>query len=606
MDIREQFKRWERHLPALLAVAGLCLCMGLRYDHFYDLNDDVVMKDILSGRYTGTPEGHNIQMLYPLGWLIACLYRFLPEIPVYGVFLLLCQYGCIWAVIHRSTGLTEHRGLRWLLAAVEAVAAAAWLGSHLIFVQYTFTSAMLAATAAFLFMTGGKNQRQNLSCILLAVLSYLLRTEMLLLLLPMIGAAGLYRWSLEEQPLYSGNVIKYVSVIGGILLGMGAASLWNRAAYNSPEWKAFMHFFDMRTQLYDFQGIPSYEANQELYRQLGLSEAEQSMLLDQYNFGLEDSLDGSVLEEISNYQSEIRTEEGGVAGRIVQKLKLCLYRLFRGTAEDQPWNLLVVLLYPITAAAAMGRAYLEQKKQSERSMWKMLWQGWWKLALLGSIRMALWIFILMLGRDPVRITHSLYLMEALILAAMLQMELYLSGKQEKFHKRNRPALMLSAAVCLLAGGMLLGSTIRKTDWDYQARKTAAEIDRAMKDYCLAHPENFYFMDVYATVSYPLEPYASTPYSELLLQPAGQCPVNYDLMGGWLVKSPLYQKKLAFFGMDSMREALLQKDHVYVMAELDKGTGFLQEYFRAVGQETEVIRTDSICDLIGVYQVKVLP
>ena len=28
-------------------------------DLYFDLNDDVLMKDILSGAYTGVPEGHN-------------------------------------------------------------------------------------------------------------------------------------------------------------------------------------------------------------------------------------------------------------------------------------------------------------------------------------------------------------------------------------------------------------------------------------------------------------------------------------------------------------------------------------------------------------------
>ena len=44
--------------------ALMMLVIGSFFDYYYDLNDDGLMKDILAGAYTGTPEGHNIQMLW--------------------------------------------------------------------------------------------------------------------------------------------------------------------------------------------------------------------------------------------------------------------------------------------------------------------------------------------------------------------------------------------------------------------------------------------------------------------------------------------------------------------------------------------------------------
>ena len=90
---------------AAAGLSALCLLvlLSLRYRFWFDLNDDVLMKDILSGVYTGTPESRNIQMLYPVSALIAVLYRIIAFIPktlytlnrggVYGSFLILCQAG---------------------------------------------------------------------------------------------------------------------------------------------------------------------------------------------------------------------------------------------------------------------------------------------------------------------------------------------------------------------------------------------------------------------------------------------------------------------------------------------------------------------------------
>ena len=49
----------------------LLLLLGLRFDYYYDLNDDVLMKDILSGVYTGAFESRNVQMLFPLSLILS-------------------------------------------------------------------------------------------------------------------------------------------------------------------------------------------------------------------------------------------------------------------------------------------------------------------------------------------------------------------------------------------------------------------------------------------------------------------------------------------------------------------------------------------------------
>ena len=71
----------------------LALLFAYLFDFYYDLNDDTMIKDILSGAYTGRPSGFCIQMLYPLGWCIALLYKAIPAVPWYGLFLCLCQFG---------------------------------------------------------------------------------------------------------------------------------------------------------------------------------------------------------------------------------------------------------------------------------------------------------------------------------------------------------------------------------------------------------------------------------------------------------------------------------------------------------------------------------
>ncbi len=75
---------------ALIFTTSLALLFSAQFDFYYDLNDDTMIKDIVSGAYTGQPSGYCIQMLYPLAWCIALCYRAIPTVPWYGLFL------CLW------------------------------------------------------------------------------------------------------------------------------------------------------------------------------------------------------------------------------------------------------------------------------------------------------------------------------------------------------------------------------------------------------------------------------------------------------------------------------------------------------------------------------
>ena len=77
-------------------MAANVLIMAVSFDFYYDLNDDVLMHDIMAGIYTGTPDGHNMQTLYPLGALIALCYRVCGSFPWYGAFLCLCPFGSLF------------------------------------------------------------------------------------------------------------------------------------------------------------------------------------------------------------------------------------------------------------------------------------------------------------------------------------------------------------------------------------------------------------------------------------------------------------------------------------------------------------------------------
>ena len=616
MALKNFYKKYENCILAFAWLLPLLLFVGIRYDYYYDLNDDVTIKDLMAGVYTGEPEGHNIQVLYPLSLAISLIYRVFPETPVYGIFLCLCQYGCLWLVVKRSLGFCRRTGMKICLAGAAWLMAAGLLLEHLVFVQYTVVSALLSATAAFLFITSEKAEagrfiRGNIPAILLAVLSFQLRTEMMELLFPFICTAGLYRWCTEEKILIKENYKKYFTILSMILAGAGISWAVNRAAF-SGIWKPYVDFFNSRTELYDFQGIPPYEGNEGFYEKLGMAQSEQYMLLEQYNFGLDDTLDAEALDAVAEYQDGIRKDSVRFGDTIKESIKSYRYRILHreppdsGREDDYPWNYMMILGYGAVFLAGIRKS-VGKRKQAAGFLGKTIAC----LIVLFAVRTALWMFILVRGRAPVRITHSLYLMELCILMAMLLMEcaeMGMAGRTKKAEGAisgimGNPYPILFAVALSLTAGLALPGKMAGADKESENRTAANRVYEGMKEYGKAHSGCFYFQDVYSAVSYPSEPYAGTFYSEKMFAGVDNGLANYDIMGGWLVKSPSQKKKLEHFGITSMSEGLLYQENVYWMAELEKGTDAILAYFREQGVEARIELTDEICGIIGVYRIE---
>ena len=152
---------------------------------------------------------------------------------------------------------------------------------HLINVQYTITCAMMSVTAIFLFVTTPETKDvrqfviQNIPSMLLVIVAYQLRTEMLLLTLPFVALAGMFRWAEEDKIFTKENGIKYGTVVGIMLAGMLLSQGIDLVAYGSTEWQDFQNFFDERTTVYDFyQEVVTEDAFATDLEQIGVSDSQ--------------------------------------------------------------------------------------------------------------------------------------------------------------------------------------------------------------------------------------------------------------------------------------------------------------------------------------------
>ena len=567
-------------VPALVTLLVI-VTVSVIGDFYFDLNDDVLMKDILSGAYTGTPAGHNIQMLYPISAFIALIYRVFRGLDVYGIFLCALQFLCVYIVTSRAFSMFEDRISRTVTALCMLLFMLGTIGSHFVFVQYTFTVGLMSATAAFLIMTYEESGKRDLViAVVLITLAYLIRSEMLLLTLPIVGVAIFDRW-LMQKTLFK----RHLKLCGFIALGIIVSALAHRAGYASSEWKQFNDLFDARTELYDFQYIPDYAQNREFFDSIGLSEPEQQLLVN-YNYGIDDEINADTLWAVADYASGQKTDETPLLESLKSGTVSYLYRLrhiayqksYEYPMTDSPWNIIALVLYLIAIVICCLSGERLQKIT-----------GVFSVLLLFACRSSLWLYIIVRGRDPIRITHPLYLMEIFVLLGMI----FIKAKDNK-----RYAYVALAAVAIASAVFVPNQYGVIKDEMAERAVMRAHYD-ALYDYFAQHKDSFYFMDVYTSVKATDE--GERTFSEKMFDRVDNSLSNHDLMGGWASKSPLYYDKLKAYGFTSMHDAILSEG-VYVVTKESSGIDWISDYYADKGVNTGLEKVDTVADVFYVYKV----
>ena len=663
---------------ACITVALIMLLIGVNWNYYLDLNDDIMIADITSGAYTGTPSAHNIQMLYPIGLLLSGLYRIARGLNWYGIFLAGSQFVCLAVLLavtlyYLQIEVKEKRVRRIVSYVLITCILVTLVIPHLVILQYTFTCAFLSGTAAFLLLTTRSKGGLIASGVLL-VLAFNTRSEMMLLTFPLVALAFCYRaytaWkeSVKEetgegQKQSKRNVRATLIAAGVTLFALIASYGIHSAAYGSAEWKEFTRLFDNRTELYDFHTIPTYEEDKPFFDENGFGEAE-SALLANYNYGLSEKVDADFLGRAAAYAFSKEADRGEGSIPFSKALSDYLYRLrhiampesYTYPQTDAPWNLITILLY---LAVCLLFMMPEEPEPDEDGTVALLSASAMrailpKLLIFFAVRSALWMYILMRGRDPIRVTHGMYVVEILILFALFLQRIHIIlglevsaaeyAKMPETKRRYGPDgkklpvsyadavkmkrwswdsvskvrsfRMAMAFILLMITISFLSGQILVTGASVTEREEAAGPYRELFSTILQDKEHTYLIDTYSYVA----------YTERAFEAGANGFQNYDLLGGWVCKSPVQNEKALYAAQTTgsyplaengtplpMAEALAQGDKVLYVTRPRKEAGteadasntqWLIDYAAERGAAINLIEETRIADDFIIYRAEV--
>lgn len=534
---------------------------------YLELNDDALIQALSSGAFTGVPETHNIQMLFPGSLLLSLLYRLAGGIPWYGLLLLFLQALCVLLVL-RQVFFRIRKGSDRVAAMILASGLfLTALYQHFLFLTYTFTAGMLSATAVLLILNdgdgkGARSEKRKVAerepnnrplAIILVVIAFCLRSELLLLTFPFVLLAFLFRVDRFRRENGTGKgFLLYGRILLWMMGLMAVCFLSDQIAYSRKDWREFRALFDARTRLYDFEQIPSYQENQNFYQTIGLEETEVT-LLQNYNFALDPQIDAEKMRLVAEEANRMEAKMRPPASRLKKAVSIYVWRLhhfvlpvsFRDSNTDMPYLAIVLLLYLLVFLIMHRTGVL------------------WKLVLLFLCRSTLWTYMIYNGRIMNRVMHSLLLVELFFLIGMVLPEL---GKEWDVGKKRLSvagfALLVAASLLFVPGQMrnASGEVRKREEFNRPYEKMLASLEQK---------KGFTFIDVYSSVDYTVKALGK----QSLLKPTKE-----TLAGGWAAKSPLYEKKLRHFGIRNMEEGLLQ-ENVTFLAEKEEDLNWLTDYYR---------------------------
>lgn len=541
---------------------------------YFGTVDDSRMRDIASGAMTGEPNGRLIFILYPLGFLISLMYRLIPNVPWYLVFMIGSMIISLSLVLYRCIRNVKALKKIILLIAIYLVMYILYFKQLIIYPQFTTTAAILGSVSIFWYATSEKQVSlprmiKDISIIIsLFMMCYLYRYKVAEMMVPLLVIIFLVKnygeFKKKETKIYNIS-------IGGILLFLVIISRFiDNFMYSTVEYKEYRDFNRARSYINDYYKMPDYYENIDLYNEAEIS-YEQYSAITKYSILLVEDIPIESLNKIIEFQ------KNKIFNDPIESIKRTIVNYISTydgfvTFKWQPFFLLIM-----TAILLIYFIF-------NRKIKLLLYLGATiAMAICGSF-----YFIYTL-RFPQRLAESVWLSNAIFViyclsTVLCEMNMDYSEFKEKFKNYSIKKKSILLLTVFMSVGIGIYSCIRNgrgLTTRYELTNMGSVDYVYMMDYARKNKDNFYYYYVYS-FSEASDTFGIENETELL---------SWTSLGGWLTRSPLLNEKYERYGFESTEDALLNHDNVYIAAT--EVPQFLVEYFGTVYPEYELVVSEEV-------------
>lgn len=523
-------------VPLLLFIIWTLTCWDLNYQ----VHDDRYMMEFVSGKFLGHGDAHLVYMKYLLGMFLLFLYNTWQGHDWYATMLFVIQFATIavltWYLI-RGWKKRFHKIVTIIVFYVFFILC--WINEITCF-TYTTVAALASATILVVFALSRDCIRDYVILLVLCFLSYNLRSDVFFMVLPFCGIVWGYKMVKYKKRSY----VAFLLSLGVVLaMSYGVECM----AYSDSGWSDYKKYNHARTLYYDYyiDEMVVYDNYKEVYEELGISE-NGCKILESYDLSLYDEELYEKIPELAKYYQSPK----GLVERLVDGVKNVLQD---GLLESKMMTLVSAFFWGIAVV------YIIMKKNKAGGILGGLF-------CLGHI--ILWMYLGYRGRILPRVSHSMLLIQ-IVTPLVVTFYVWQQQREEEKAQNSLPGLCKKMGICafiLVCVGVALYDVRLSQKLIVKNAKEADYRDQyIIEEYCNAHPNNFYFLDVFSVVEckYTFAFHNDNEYE------------NFLSLGDWFGNSPIYKEKLKKEKIASVRDAVLHDDTVYVIGIEGKSLDFMK-------------------------------
>lgn len=559
---------WFEYVVSFLLVVFMAMGISLVFGYAFSTNDDAMLRNIINGNYTGTPDAHMVYIMYPLGFIWKCMYQMMPNVPWYDVFMVGMHYLCWYMILLRIMQQFERKAEK-LLAAILAAAVLIIIDlPYLVMHQYTVLAAILAAVAIFWLITSRAETKAGYwvdrsICIIFLCCCLWLRKQVFFMALPIGLFILLKEFGSTDKNIKKSILFKRLGLFLGIVVAIVTFSfVVEGIAYRDEEWKDFKIYNDARTDIYDYYGVPAYEEYAQAYEEIDISYGDW-IVIDRYDSGLVNSLTTDKMLEMAQWSIDKKEESQQYYSVFRQGLYSVCNEIFYNSV--QPAGLCLCILYVV----ALLYAYRRGDKNGFLCLCGLL------------VFQALFVgYFILQGRFPERISYGLYFMQICYLAGFL-----LGGVKDKLYILRKDKFWCVALVAVLL--IILASVglyrVRMTINESNDIKASATDWKYVNEYFLQNADKKYCI---VTKSFVFS-------TELMFDEEKVESDNVIRLGSWIQHSPLEAAHNSKLGVTEIGESILQDEQVYLVESAENDLWWLDGYLESQDAEKEIEIVDEI-------------
>lgn len=548
-------QKCRRISPAVTANLLVLLAMLLIMRPSFETNDDIVFAELGSG-LRGVKDAHLVFQNYGLGVIYRFLYSVTGRLPWYTIF----QYAVLFVAFTAVTYVLMNRleGISGLCLSLILVCGFGYEGY--IHLQFTKTAGIAAAAAVFLLLHVLDREKWSwvevIAGICLGIMAYMYRTDQFWASCGLMVGAGLFfLFSLRK---YKGRKLRRLGIciltFGIFLVCVAGVDRWDASKYQSPEWKEYQEFNQLRSRLLDY-GFPDFDSNQETYKELGISR-EAYELYRSWNFNDTEKFNTEVMKKLV----DMKQKRPLTAGTVTAFLK------------RYPSDLLKMPMFYLFAVFVL--------------VW-LIWGRKDVFAVLSVLAeclmlMAVYFYLYYQGRYMVnRVDVGLWFSACLVMLWILS--------AQKLQRMDGKASVVLCVLCVAAGQFQMYKDWRITTSTIPEARVS---QRAVLETIGTDKEHTYLAKsgmLSEIVCYG--PFDRMP--ENLLD-------NVCWFGGWECRTPGYTEAMKAHGITNPYRDVINNDSVYLVDDnIDLTLKYIREYYDPNAQAVFVKTIGNV----DVYQIR---